>query len=159
MQGFTRTWITLKLVEKALFCQFTTKILGPNKFNFKAIRFLWSQKPDQIVAIKKNTIQLYYYPTDWKQVRGILLDKVNKRDKFLVRSHRVISLLNCIKKFVKKVVVEQLLQFYEFHQKLHKKQMRAQKSRCTVNAVTLMINSIQNVGKAKKDSGNTIYEC
>ena len=114
-QGLAHTWITLEVVEKALFCQSTTKAPGPDKFNFKAIRLLWSWEPDQIVAIVKNTIRLHYHPTGWKRARRILLEKGNKRDKSLIKSYRVISLLNCMGKLVEKVVAEQLSQFFESH--------------------------------------------
>lgn len=73
----------------------------------------------------KNAIRLHYHPSSWKQVREILLEKGNKRDKSLVKSYRVISFLNCLGKPVEKVVAEQLLQFCETNQKLHIGQMRA----------------------------------
>ncbi len=36
------TWITQTKVQKALFRQSLTKAPGPDKFNFRAIRLLWS---------------------------------------------------------------------------------------------------------------------
>ena len=113
-QGLAHNWITLALVERAPFLQSTTKAPGPDKLNFKA-KALRSWEPKQIVAIVKNAIRLHYYLTNWKQALGILLEKDNKRDKSLVKSYRVISLLNCMRKLVKKVVAEQLSQFCETH--------------------------------------------
>lgn len=56
-----------------------------------------------------------------------MLEKNNKRDKSLVKSYRVISLLNYISKLLEKVVVEELALFCKANLKLHKGQIRAQK--------------------------------
>ena len=66
-QGCAHTQITSKLVEKALFCQSTTKAPGPDKFNFKAITLPWSWEPERIIAILRNAIRLHYHPTSWKR--------------------------------------------------------------------------------------------
>ena len=50
----------------------------------------------------------------------MLLEKPNKRDRTLVKSYRVISILNCLGKLVEKVVAEQLAKFCEINEKLHK---------------------------------------
>ena len=42
----------------------------------------------------QQVIQLGYYSKAWKRAWGILLEKCRKRDFGLVRSYRVISLLN-----------------------------------------------------------------
>lgn len=118
-QGPAHTLITIELVEKALFCRSTTKASGPDKFNFLAIRLLWSWDSERILAIVKNATRLHYHPTGWKRARGILLEKGYKRDKSLVKSYRVISLLNCLGKLVEKVVAVQLSVFCEANRKLH----------------------------------------
>lgn len=58
----------------------------------------------------QQAIRLGYYPKEWKRARGMLLQKGEKRDFGLVRSYRVISLLNCLGKVVERVVAEQLAQ-------------------------------------------------
>lgn len=70
------------------------------------------------------------------------MKKGNKCDKSLVKFYRVISLLNCIKKLVEKVVAEKLSQFCETYPKLHKGQIRARINRCAVDVVVIMVNSI-----------------
>lgn len=99
-QGLAYTSITQTIVENALFCQSPTKAPGPDKFTFRAIRLLWSWEPERITALVKNAVRLHYHPANWKRARGILLEKGNKRDKSLVKSYRVISLLNFTGKLV-----------------------------------------------------------
>lgn len=84
-----------------------------------------------------------YHPKEWKKVRGILLEKREKRDLTLVKSYRVISLLNCISKILEKVIVEQLSQLSEYFLKLHLGQMGARKKRYTINIVTLLVYKVQ----------------
>ena len=52
------------------------------------------------------------------------MEKPNKRDRTLVKSYRVISLLNYFGKVVEKFIVEQLSQFCGAKEKFHKRQMR-----------------------------------
>ena len=69
----------------------------------------------------------------------------NKRDKSLVKSYRVISLLNCMEKLVEKVVAQELSQFCELDHKLHKSQMGARKSRCAIDAAAIMVDHIYRI--------------
>lgn len=131
---------------------------GPDKFNFRVIRLLWSWDAERILALVKNSIRLHYYPTSWKQARGILVEKSNKRDKTLVKSYRVISLPNCIGKLVEKVVAEELSQFCETNQKLHNGQMGARKNRCALDAVAIMVNSIHKAWEEKKITGTLLMD-
>ncbi len=149
-QSVAHAQISSKQVEKALFGQSTIKAPGLDKFNFKAIRLLWTWDPEQTTALVKNAIRLHYHPTSWNHARGILLEKGNKLDKSLVKSYRVISLLNCMGKLVEKVVVEELSQFCETNLKLHKGQMGARKSRCAIDAVAIMVDRIHKVWDEKK---------
>lgn len=153
MQGSAYIRITSQLVEKALFCQSPTKAPGPDKLNFKVIRLLWNWDPGRITAIVKNTIRLHYHPKSWKRARGILLEKGNKREKSLVKSYRVISLLNCMGKLVEKVIAEELAQFCETHLKLHKGQMGARKNRCAIDAAAIMVDSVHKIWNQKKIAG------
>lgn len=72
-------------------------------------------------------MRLGHHPEKWKKARGVLLEKERKRDFTLVKSYRVISLLNCMGKILEKVIAEQLSQFCEESLKLHFGQMGARK--------------------------------
>lgn len=105
------------------------KAPGPDKINFQILRMIWEWDKMQITSMVQQVIRLGYYPKAWKRAWGILLEKGGKRDFGLVRSYRVISLLNCMGKILEKAVAEQLFQFFKAYFKLHPGQMGARKER------------------------------
>lgn len=86
---------------------------------------IWNWEDKQMIEMIKQVIQLRYHPKEWKQTQTILLKKGEKQDLTLVKSYRVISLLNCINKVLEKVIAEQLLLLLESFSKLHPGQMGA----------------------------------
>ncbi len=97
-----------------------------------------------------HAIQLGYHPREWKKARGILLEKGGKRDLGLVRSYRVISLLNCMGKVVEKVVAQELSQYCEEYSKLDPGQMGGQKERSAIDAVVTLVHMVQEKWEEKK---------
>ena len=63
---------------------------------------IWDWEAKQITQTVQQAIQLRHHPQEWKRARGVLLEKVGKRDLTLVKSYRVISFLNCMCKLVEK---------------------------------------------------------
>lgn len=61
----------------------------------------------------------------------------------LVKSYRVISLLNCMGKVLEKVVAEQLSHFSENFMKLHQGQMGARKERCAIDAIASLVYKVE----------------
>ena len=49
-----------------------------------------------------------YYPYAWKEAIGVILLKLNKKDYLLPKSYRIISLINCLAKVLKKIVAIRL---------------------------------------------------
>ena len=111
---------------------------------------IWSWDKSQITRLVQHAIRLGYHPKEWKKARGILLEKVGKRDYGLVRSYRVISLLNCMGKVIEKVVAEQLSQYCESYSKLHPGQMSGRKERSAIDAVAILIHTVQERWEEKK---------
>lgn len=109
--------------------QSAKKAPGPDKINFQILRMIWEWDKMQITSMVQQVIRLGCYPKAWKRAWGILLEKGGKRDFGLVRSYRVISLLNCMGKVLEKAVAEQLFQFCKAYFKLHPGQMGARKER------------------------------
>ena len=98
----------------------------------------------------QQAIRLGYHPREWKRARGILHEKGGKQDLTLVKSYRVISLLNCMGKLVEKVIAEQLSQFSENFLKLHQGQMGARKERCAIDIVASLIHEVEQQWAKKK---------
>ena len=73
------------------------------------------------------------------------MEKPNKRDHTLVKSDRVISLLNCLGKVVEKLVAIQLSEFCEAKENLHKGQMGGRKQKSAIDAAALMIHKVHEI--------------
>ena len=65
----------------------------------------------------------------------------------------MISLLNCLGKVVEKVVAEQLALYCEAYSKLHREQMGARKERSAIDAVSVLVNTVQETWEEKKLPG------
>ena len=151
--GTAHLKITEEKIAYALMSQSATKAPGPDKINFQIIRMLWEWDKEQITGMIQQAIRLGYHPKAWKRARGILLEKGGKRDFGLVRSYRVISLLNCMGKILEKVIAEQLSEFCEAYSKLHPGQMGARKERSAIDAVAMLVHTVQENWSKKKLAG------
>ena len=78
------------------------------------------------------------------------MKKPNKLDYFISKSYRVISLLNCLKKIVKKIVASVLSNFYKEKELLHKDQFRYRKQRNTIDTVVKLILTTENVWSSRQ---------
>ena len=125
------------------------KAPGPNMHNFRAFCLIWTWDPLRITSLVQQTICLQYHPRSWRHAKGILMEKPNKRDRTLVKSYRVISLLNCLGKVVEKLVAEMLSQFCETKGSLHQGQMGGRKHRSAIDAAALITKFIK-YGKISK---------
>ena len=75
---------------------------------------------------------------------------MGKQDLTLVKSYRVISLLNFIGKLVEKVIAEQLSQLSENFLKLHQGQIGARKERFAIDAVASLVYEVEQRWAEKK---------
>ena len=148
--GSAHLAITENIVYHALFSQSATKAPEPNKINFQILRLIWSWDKVQITRLVQHSIRLGYHPKEWKKARGVLLEKAGKRDFSLVRSYRVISLLNCMGKVIEKVVAVQLSQYCENYSKLHPGQMGGRKERSAIDVVAILVHAVQKGWEDKK---------
>ena len=157
-QGVAHLSITKNSVGKALLCQSVKKAPGPNMHNFRILRILWDWDSDRITSVVLQAIRLQYHPQKWRHAKGVLLEKLNKRDRTLVKSYRVISLLNCLGKVVEKLVAEQLSQFCETNGKLHKGQMGARKHRSAIDAAAILVQKVQEIWKNRQIAGALLMD-
>ncbi len=111
---------------------------------------IWGWDKARITSMVYHAIRLGYHSTEWKRARGILLEKGGKRDFGLVRSYRVISLLNYIGKVAKKVVAMELSRYCEDYSKLHPGQMGGRKERSAIDAVAALVHIVHEKWEDKK---------
>lgn len=107
-QGSAYLSLDQETVGRALLCQSIKKAPGPDMHNFQALHLIWNWDYARITSLMQQAIRLQYHPKLWRHAKGIFLEKPNKRDRTLIKSYRVISLLNCLGKVVKKLVAEKL---------------------------------------------------
>ena len=96
------------------------------------------------IEINKNNIILLktiIFFRKWKLVREVLLYKIGKLKK-LVKSYRIINLLEYINKILEKIVINELLRIYEEKALLYSGQMGARKNKSTIDTVTLLIYKV-----------------
>ena len=86
------------------------------------------------------------------------MEKPNKRDRTLVKSYRVISLLNCLGKVVEKLVAQKLSQFCEAEGKLHSGQMGGRRYCSSIDAAALVINKVYKTWEAKQVAGALLMD-
>jgi hypothetical protein len=143
-RGTMHQQVTTEVVQQALFSQAIKKALGVDRINFRALQLLWSWDSPQIIALAQQCFRLGIYPRTWKTAKGILLQKAQKADYSLVQSYRVISLLNCLSKVVKKIAAEAIAQYCKATQALHQGQMGCQKHWSAIDVVACLIQEVHN---------------
>ena len=157
-QGSAHLSVSQEMVGRALLCQSIKKAPGLNMHNFQALRLVWAWDSARITLLVQQAIRLQYHPQLWRHATGILLEKPNKRDRTLVKSYRVISLLNCFGKVVEKLVAGKLSQFCEDQGKLHKGQMGERKHRSAIDAAALMIDKLHKVWEDRQIAGALLMD-
>ena len=119
---------------------------------------LWAWDAGRITSLLQQTIQLQYHSQLWRHAKGVLMEKLNKRDRTLVKSYRVISLLNCLSKVVEKLVAIQLSEFCEAKGKLHKGQMGGRKQQSAMDAAALMIHKVHKMWENQHVAGALLMD-
>ena len=120
--GSEHRHISRTIVERALFSQAVQKALGSDRLNFKTLQLLQGWDEAQIIALIWQCFQLGIHLQSWKTAQGILLKKPDKKSKkyLLIRAYRVISLLNSLKKVVKKIAAEAIIKHCKAVRALHR---------------------------------------
>lgn len=119
---------------------------------------MWDWDADQIIFLAMQALRLQYHPKNWRNTKRVLIEKPNKRDRTLVKSYRIISLLNCLGKVVEKLVTNQLSQFCEDFGKLHKDQMGARKRQSAIDVAAILVQQVDNSWENKKIAGALLMD-
>jgi hypothetical protein len=143
--------ITDEDVQLAVFDQSVKKAPGPDKLGFKAIRLLWEWDAPRIIAIVKPSFRLGAHPRVWKEVKGVVIPKPNNPDYGVAKAYRVITLLNCLGKVVKKVAANAIAEEYARRQLHHDGQFGCKKTRSAIDAIGRLMKRVEEVWRR----GNT----
>lgn len=91
----------------------------------------------------EQPVRLRYNSREWKQARDILLQKEDKRRLTLVKSYKVIILLNCIGIVLEKVIAKRLSHYSENFMNLYQGQMGSQKERDAIGVVQFLVYNVE----------------
>jgi hypothetical protein len=66
--------------------------------------------PEVFYKVYSILVNRGYHPRQWREAIGVVLRKLNnlKRDYSLLKSYRVIALLNCLAKVAEKIIASRL---------------------------------------------------
>lgn len=106
--GVLHQGVDTKTVRQTLYDQAQTKAPGTGRINFRGLRLLWKYNSVRVMVLIMQCVRLSFHLRAWKTVKGIMLRKPNKIDYILVKSYRVISLLNCLGKVYEEVAAEMI---------------------------------------------------
>ena len=86
----------------------SNKAPGPDKITTTALKKLRIKPIVQIYYIFKACLKLFYFPTEWKTAKVILIPKQGKFAT-TIGSYRPVSLLSIINKLFEKIIITHLL--------------------------------------------------
>ena len=104
--------------------------------------------------IYKTLIAKGYYSKCCRQGTVVILKKPNKPDYSLPKTYRIITLLNCLGKVAKKIIITRLSHLGESTNLLYKEQIGERKKRSAVDAVLALI---YNTKEAMNN--NKVFSC
>ncbi len=91
-----------------------------------------------------NLIESDYHSKIWREDMWIILKKSNKLNYSISKTYRIITLLNCLDKIVKKLIVMQLSYTEKMNDKLLDfDQMRSRKQKSAIDAVLNLVHDTQ----------------
>ncbi len=91
-----------------------------------------------------NLIESDYHSKIWRENTEIILKKPNKSNYLILKTYRIITLLNCLNKIAKKLIAMQLLYTAKTNDKLLEfNQMRDRKQRSAIDAVLNLVHDAQ----------------
>ncbi|KAL5598390.1 uncharacterized protein BROUX77_006224 [Berkeleyomyces rouxiae] len=127
------------------------KAPGPDGMNAKIIQIAFEAHPAPFLSVYKALSRLGIHPTLWKQATGIVLAKDGKADYSVVKSYRIISLLNCLGKVLEKVFATRLGYLANCHDSslLDDTQLGGRKQRSAMDAALVYVSHLQKVKEMK----------
>jgi hypothetical protein len=89
-----------------------------------------------------------YHPKYFKEATGIILKKPQSakspyRNYTLPKAYKIISLLNCLAKVIKKIIARRLAVMAKFKTLLHMHQIGGRRQKSAINTVMILIQKIQ----------------
>src|SRR5436190_17098050 len=138
------TWpeINKNEIKTTIFTSFIKKAVGPDTISFLIIQKIYQVLEDRFYKLYKALIESEYHSKYWKEAIGVILKKPNRKVTIL-KSYRVISLLNCLRKVAEKIIATRLSFLAESIDLLDSDQIGDKRQKSAIDAVLSLVHNIQ----------------
>ena len=104
----------------------------------------YSYIPELINRVYFCLFKFGYHPKIWRESIGVILPKPHKKDYSVIKSYRIISLINCLGKTLEKILATRLgyLANIPGIDLLEENQIGGRKQRLAIDAVLLLLDYI-----------------
>jgi len=137
-------------IERVLKAAKGKKAPGIDGLPMLAWKNLWTYISGIIFQIFNASIDLGYYPRQWKMASIIVLRKPGKTDYTVPEAYRPISLLNTLGKLLEAVMAKRLAYWAESHHLLPDTQFGGRAGRTTEQALLILANAIDRAWMKNK---------
>ena len=129
-------------IERALKAANGKKAPGVDGLPMLVWKHLWAYISRIIYKIFNASIELGYYPNQWKTAAIVVLRKPGKDSYLVPEAYRPISLLNTLGKLLEAVMAKRLAYWAETHRLLPETQFGGRAGRTTEQALLVLANAI-----------------
>ncbi|KAI3043037.1 hypothetical protein CBS147353_11847 [Aspergillus niger] len=142
--------ITEEEVHRALQAAKPMNAPGEDGLPMLVWKQLWQWLSEVILWIFTASVNLGYYPEQWKRAKIIVLRKPGKPDYTVPGAYRPISLLNTLGKILEAVIARRLSYYAEVHGLLPNTQFGGRPGRNTEQALLVLRNAIDRAWLSSK---------
>jgi hypothetical protein len=142
--------ITKEEVHRALQAAKPMKAPGEDGLPTLVWKNLWQWLHEAILRIFTASVNLGYYPEQWKRAKIIVLRKPGKPDYTIPGAYRPISLLNTLGKVLEAAIAKRLSYYAEAHSLLPNTQFGGRPGRNTEQALLILRNAIDRAWLSSK---------
>ncbi len=139
-----------KEIQKVIFTSNSKKACESDNIEFLILQKSYETIKELYLLLYLKLLNNDYHPKCWRTGLGAILRKPNKKNYSLLKSYRIISLLNYLNKIAEKIMTNRISFWSEATESLKNskalldfEQMRDRKNHSAVNAVMNLIHDIQ----------------
>ena len=141
-----RKWekVIYRKIKNAIFSFSLKKAFESDEISFLIFQKSYHSISDLFHMIFFELIKNEYHFQCWKENIDAILKKSNKIDYSQSKLCRIITLLNCLRKIVEKIIATRLSHFVEHSNLSHNEQMKNRKNRFAIDASLHLLHNIHS---------------